>query len=196
MRFVLTYSGPLPSSGGRKEKHSIRQKFHPQLENQWRVESSLADWKRPRNQPSDPPGKGLDEIAANFTRGQFRFVPLVAKRLNLVCFLDITILRREAPGNLINHGGDIDNRIKTLFDSLRVPSTGEIKGLTPDETENPFYCLLEDDFLVTGFQVKTERLLEPSSGAGRQSDVSLMMTVIVRPTEVKIENLSFLGGLL
>jgi hypothetical protein len=136
----------------------------------------------------------LEDIAANFTREQFRFVPLVAKRLKLVCFLDITFLRREAPGQLIKYGGDIDNRIKTLLDSLRVPEAGEIKSLTPDVTENPFYCLLEDDSLVTGFQVKTERLLEPSSGAGRQSDVRLMITVIVHPTEVTMENLSFLGG--
>lgn len=97
-------------------------------------------------------------------------------------------------GELIRHGGDIDNRIKTLLDSLRVPEAGEIEALTPDVTENPFYCLLEDDSLVTGFQVKTERLLEPSSGAESQADVRLMITVIVRPTEVTIENLSFLGG--
>ncbi len=30
---------------------------------------------------------------------------------------------------------------------------------TPDE--NPFYCLIEDDKLITGFEVKTERLLKP-----------------------------------
>jgi hypothetical protein len=164
------------------------------LARQWQVESSLADWARSRNQPSDPPGKGLEDIAATFTRGQFRFVPLVTKRLALVCFLDIIFLRREAPGELIRHGGDIDNRMKTLLDSLRVPEAKEILDLTPDATESPFFCLLEDDSLVTGFQVKTERLLEPSPEPESQWDVRLMITAIVRPTEVRIENLSFLGG--
>src|SRR5260370_24368030 len=160
MRFVLTYSGRLPSSGNLDDKHRIRRAIHPQLARQWQVESSLAEWARPRNQPSDPQGKGLENIAAGFIRGQFRFVPLVSKRLKLVCFLDIVFLRPEAPGELIRHGGDIDNRIKTLLDSLRVPGAPEIHGLTPAATENPFFCLLEHDSLLPGFQSRTEPLSE------------------------------------
>lgn len=194
MRFVLTYSGQLPSSGSLADKHRIRRAIHPQLARQWQIESSLADWARPRNQPSDPLGKGLEEIGTTFTRGQFHFVPLVCKRLKLVCFLDIAFLRREAPGELVRHGGDIDNRIKTLLDSLRVPDAGEVQGFAPDATENPFFCLLEDDALVTGFQVKTERLLEPCTEPESRWDVRLMMTAVVRPTDVTIENLAFLGG--
>lgn len=195
MRFVLTYSGRLPSSGNLDDKHRIRRSIHPQLARQWQVESSLAEWARARNQPSDPLGKGLEDIAASFTRGQFRFVPLVSKRLKLVCFLDIVFLRPEAPGELIRHGGDIDNRIKTLLDSLRVPDAPEIQSFTPTAKENPFFCLLENDSLVTGFQVRTERLLEPPAGPDSQWDVKLVITVLVRPTEVTIENSAFLGGL-
>jgi len=194
MRFVLIYGGLLPSSGNLEDKHRIRRAIHPQLARQWRIEGSLAEWARSRNQPSDPTGKGLDEISAAFARGQFRFVPLVSKRLKLVCFLDILFLRREAPGELVRHGGDIDNRMKTLLDSLRVPDASEVQNFTPDVTENPFFCLLEDDALVTGFQVKTERLLEPPIGPENQWDARLVLTAVVRPTEVTIENLAFLGG--
>ena len=55
-------------------------------------------------------------------------------------------------------GGDIDGRIKTLFDALRMPSEEEEKvGGTP--TANPLYCLLESDSLISDLSVRTARLL-------------------------------------
>jgi hypothetical protein len=49
-------------------------------------------------------------------------VPFVRKTGGLTkCALDILFLRRDNPGNLIASGGDIDNRLKVLFDGLRMP---------------------------------------------------------------------------
>lgn len=191
MRLVLTYSGLLPSGGGCQLKHSIRKSFHPQLARQWEIDSALSAIAR-KTVGENPIATGIEEIASRFTRGNFRFVPLVTKAYDLACSLEITMLRPEAPGNLIRRGGDIDNRLKILFDSLRVPEASEITGLMPDADEDPFYCLLEDDSLVTGVQVKTERLLEPQSG--KDSNIRLIMTAVVRPTHVTIANLAFLGG--
>ena len=51
--------------------------------------------------------------------------PLVRKKLGLACALDILFLRQEEPGQLVLQSGDIDGRIKTLFDALRIPSKQE-----------------------------------------------------------------------
>ena len=197
MRFVLTYRGLLPPSGDAKDKHLIRKDFHPQLKRQWEVEPSLPEWKvseafhkedeaRMKAECSFP--RGLE-----FTRGPFCFVPLVTKHLCLVCSLDVTMLRPEEPGQILRHGGDIDNRMKTLFDSLRMPTAeSEVSGLCPDANETPFYCLLEDDSLVTSLQVKTERLLRPTGTP--ESQVELLIAVSVRPTRLTTANFKMLGG--
>src|SRR6266849_6098917 len=59
--------------------------------------------------------------------GGKQFVPLVRQSLALACSLDILFLRREEPGSLILQGGDIDNRIKTLFDALKMPTADDMK---------------------------------------------------------------------
>ena len=60
-------------------------------------------------------------------------------------------------------GGDIDNRLKTLLDSLKIPS--EPGALPPDAAPNSkdkfFFCLLEDDNLITELSVNTKQLLGP-----------------------------------
>ena len=54
-------------------------------------------------------------------------------------------------------------------------SNNEIpKGDTPNETESPFYCVLEDDNLVTALSVTTDRLLEPE---GSNSVVEMIIKV-------------------
>jgi hypothetical protein len=189
MRFVLTYSGALPPNGSPAEKHAIRRALLPQLRKQWDIEPILGALRE--NGVAGAPAP-IEAIAARFTKGGFRFVPLVLRQFDLVCYLDMTLLRNEAPGAIIQPGGDIDNRLKTLFDSLSVPpNMNQMAGLAPAGDENPFYCLLEDDSLVTGFQIKTERLLEIPRNP---NDVRLSMAITVRPTRVLINNLGFLGG--
>ena len=48
--------------------------------------------------------------------GEKKYAPLIA--MHLAAELDIVFLRQQAPGKLIGEGGDIDNRLKTLFDAL------------------------------------------------------------------------------
>jgi len=50
---------------------------------------------------------------------------------------------------LVTSGGDIDNRIKVLFDGLKMPETvSELGGVALESEEDPFFCLLEDDNLI------------------------------------------------
>jgi hypothetical protein len=198
MRFVLTYDGPLPSNGDPRAKHAIRTHLHPQLKRQWEIDPYLARLNSGRDTPLilqgfDPP------IVVKIARGAFTFLPLVTKKYNLVCSLDITFMRPDEPGDLVKSGGDIDNRIKTLFDSLCVPpADNQVAKCSPGADETPFYCLLEDDSLITGFQIRTERLLAPQTaqaGGHPENNVRLIMTVVVSPTHITMENLGFVGGL-
>ncbi len=56
--------------------------------------------------------------------------------------------------------GDIDGQLKTIMDALRIPdSVQETANATPEADETPFFCLLEDDRLVSEVHVTTDELL-------------------------------------
>jgi hypothetical protein len=94
--------------------------------------------------------------------GLFQFDALVGRWAGLLAELEITLLRPEPPGGIVHYGGDIDNRLKTLFDAMAVPS--QQQALPPDaepgENEYPFFCVLEDDRQITKLTIHTERLWE------------------------------------
>jgi hypothetical protein len=94
----------------------------------------------------------------------------------MIAKLQVFFLRPEAPGNLITQGGDIDNRLKTLFDALRMPRVvAELPtNDTPREGEDPFFCLLEDDALITEIDVKTDMLLD---AAAKKSSAELLIRI-------------------
>jgi hypothetical protein len=190
MEFRLVYQGPLKASGNDSrrvpEKHAIRKVLHKQLAELWRIKYPMSAIIKQRIHIEnagkvDFDGSGLDALANDFSRCGFRFAPLVNRKYGTACGLDILFLRRENPGELITKGGDIDNRLKTLFDALRVPEQcSELGGATPDVDENPMFCLLESDTLITDFSVTTDRLLLPLKDAERDTDVHLVINVRVR----------------
>ena len=92
---------------------------------------------------------------------QYRYKPLVRKSLDLSCDLKILFLRQDDPGALITQGGDLDGRMKTLLDALRIPSAQEQDKAPP--TQNDLYCLMESDTLVSALNIDTERLLLPKA---------------------------------
>jgi hypothetical protein len=106
----------------------------------------------------------VNEIGILETRGSTIFAPLVSKRLDLMCELDITFLRRQPPGQLLGEGGDIDNRIKTLLDALSMPPLAQQREFETTTDIEPIHCLLQDDSLVTKLSVETDRLLRPTEG--------------------------------
>jgi hypothetical protein len=111
----------------------------------------------------------------------------------VACALDILFLRRDEPGSLIKSGGDIDNRIKVLFDAMRIPQASEeLKGTRPDQDEEPFFCLLEDDRLITEVKVTTDKLLAPCGLGERVNDVHLVIHVRTLVLEAREGNRAFL----
>lgn len=155
MEFTLLYQGPLKSKGTAKHKHELRTVFHSQLKILWQ--------QKPLNAfhgfLKESPPKGTPSILKKV--GIFTFAPLVNEELKLVAELDISILIPDEPGSLISRGGDIDNRLKTLLDALRMPKVeAEIpKRQKPKKDELPFFCVLEDDALITKVTIDTDRLL-------------------------------------
>lgn len=210
MEFRLLYKGPLSShrGGGRggsilKEKHSIRRQLHPQLQELWEQK-----WHLKRQLEHEYTGRNKDgeetmmysstnseamQVANRFREGNFRFLPLVTKDNGLACKLNILFLRRDAPGNLIESGGDIDNRIKVLFDALSVPGRGTMADFSPEANEDPLFCLLEDDQLVTEVTVITDRLLMPLQSDEHIHDVVLIISVTVKVIDANAAEFEFLG---
>jgi hypothetical protein len=180
MRFTLTYTGELKANARPDHKHQLRKAFHSQLKVLWHQEPLVDhhDWYDNSNKKS--------KTDLNREVGPFRFIPLISPDLHLVCELQIFMLKPEAPGSLITQGGDIDNRLKTLFDALRIPKNeGELpKNATVDNDEAPFFCLLEDDNLITGVSVKTDRYLIPEKNS---SKVHLDIQVETKPTKTIIK---------
>jgi len=190
MEFRLVYDGWLPPAaqeGRKEEKHDIRRVFSRQLEVLFHTHPRL---KRDREVANANPGgdgvsltlgkpfKGLTHGAPDlFKRSGRNFLPLITGDKGIGCAIDILFLRRDPPGGVVKNSGDIDNRIKTLFDALRLPrNDSEVYG-DPAGEPDPFYCLLEDDRLITDFSVTTDRLLLPVEASGHANDVRLIIHV-------------------
>ena len=223
MRFRLTYEGELkPTQRDARDyepdrlarhKHGIRRHFHRQLRYLWKTNKFLREHKvypkdhgvvRPvADEGADwagDPSEQIplrDAIASRYIKFGYQFVPLVRDEISLLCSLDVLFLRRDIPGSALE-AGDIDNRIKTLIDTLRAPrspnelvQTDQIPG--PDDT--PMFCLLWDDKQVSQFSVETDTLLDPETEeAADQRKVRLVVTVDLRPYNVTMFNLSFAGS--
>ncbi len=160
MLFTLTYAGPLKATQRdptehqpdrmAKHKHDIRREFHRQLKLLWSTNKFLRDHKIQKNIGDLTPAQQqqmvgmwaldpkkypkvpmVEAIAENYQKYGFRFVPLVRKELSLLCSLDILFLRRDYPGDGVISAGDLDNRVKTIIDTLRRPRSGnELVDLT------------------------------------------------------------------
>ncbi len=198
MRLTLTYDGPLHSATNNDprttEKNYIRRKLHPQLHDVWLTHSAVEEWLQHWQSYTEEERyteHGNREMLAH-RMGSYGFIPLVASRHHMICELDILFLRREQPGALV-HGGDIDNRLKVLFDALRMPTqTGELAGLKADEP-CPFFTLLQDDRLITDLHLRTSQLHEPVASGDSPSNVRLVIDVTIRITRVTYANIG-LGG--
>jgi len=216
MKFTLTYEGPLPSTGNNKRpeaKWDIRKTLHPQLKDLWESHPALRDVEENRHFPKAGgatltqvhhryPGPVLNHPRILNVGGKFElldlcesiekhgawFRPLVRENHALHCGLKILFMRKEQPGK-VYQGGDLDGRTKTIIDSLTMPQHVEqVRGKSTKT--DPIYCLLEDDSLVSGVHVESERLLTDQNFP--KDHVKLVIEVDVRVRRATIYNQSFL----
>ncbi len=190
MEFRLLYRGELPGSGKPRDKHEIRRALHPQLRRLWRVKVNLryyAAWQAnmltsgvisSTSSEQERIKIGLDAIGKQWNRAGFDFIPLATPELSLRCSLDILILR-PGESKYIFEQGDLDNQVKVLFDALKLPrDVSETGGAIPQADETPFYCLLEDDRLISEVRVTADELLMlPESKAVGANDAFVIIDV-------------------
>ncbi len=203
MEFTLHYRGSLKAKGDPEHKHELRCHFHRQLRELWN-QLPLSTVRDDALNPNPPDLSQKEYGSDNLRRlaeitpfpslikpvGAFNFVPLISQKLAMVAELKVTLLRPEPPGAIITQGGDIDNRLKTLFDALKIPNKNALPaGSCPRPDENPFHCLLEDDNLITSISVSTDRLLEQ---VGDKSEVILVIYVLTKVTASTVNNISLL----
>lgn len=182
VEFRLLYEGQLKPSGGSnsraREKHEIRRAFHPQLRRLWLTYPQLRRFAEhkgrmayaneinsqhienpPELSTDDAIQKAFAEIGSNWSGIGYQCVPLATQQISLKCSLDILLLRPEEDRFIFTQG-DIDGQVKTLFDALRIPKDrDEAGGSAPGPDETPFFCLLEDDRLISEVRVAADRLL-------------------------------------
>ena len=187
MRFRLFFHGSLPPSGNNKkraaEKWAVRRDIHPQLEQLRAVHPVFSGFGlqlpplpvtfNASNIGGPVNVTPISKVAASISEAKavegYNFVPIVRGSLNLGCAIDLLFLRRGNPGSLVTQEGDIDGRIKTLLDGLRMPNIDEVRNDPPTGID-PFYSLMEDDSLITDLMVRTDRLLLPETNIRAGSD--------------------------
>jgi hypothetical protein len=163
MEFTLHYRGPLKAASQKKKrkdhKHCLRKQFHKQLKELWKL-PQLSEFQ---NALLVPEPDALESRTLLRRVGQYHFAPLISSYFDLVASLEIVMLRPEPEGRIFVRSGDIDNRLKTLLDALKVPNeTAALPdNVPPSFDETPFFCLLEDDSLITNVDIQTAHWLEP-----------------------------------
>jgi hypothetical protein len=219
MEFRLVYDGQLRSGqggGSSANKHEIRKAIHQQLAQLWEAIPDLKMRSSPHSVLRAPAAEGMagqlgykvtmaaaiqqpslwETLGGRFQRCDYRFVPLVSNHLKLTCSLDILLLWRDriVP---VGPAGDIDNRLKTLFDALQIPqSCSDVDP--PTGKDEYLFVLLENDNLITDVRVTTDRMLTPyvqtpGQGASHPENlVRLVINVKVQPSVVDFENVAFL----
>ena len=174
MEFFLHYEGPLPATTTKNkrvnDKRRIRMALHPQLKTLWK--------QHPLNKYHHyieiPPQS--ETFVKRVER--YSFAPLVTDVLKLHAELSLTVLRPGPLTGILTGGGDLDNRLKTLFDALRCPQNiDELGGQENAYDDELTFCLLEDDRLISKLQVTLGQLLDPKS---TENDVHILMRVRVK----------------
>lgn len=207
LEFRLIYKGSLKAAGSgsggtrSKEKHEIRRYLHRQLAEFWEQNPFLRNLKnsvhreiRAEDCTVESRASWLDNCADNYERFGYKCVPLINEDSGLACSLDILFLRRDNPGGFVKSGGDIDNRLKVLFDAFRLPHTKEeVAGYMPESHEEPFFVLMEDDKLITDVRITTDRLNLPMESEESIHDVFLVIKVTTKIVNINAAYMEFLS---
>ena len=192
MRFPLSYEGSLPSSGNPrdpskpsklKEIWAIRNAVHLQIRSIYDHHSAFRGQFGHSNAL-------LQRINLPIVVDGRNFYPLARVSFKLKCELEIEMLVNHPIASVVTNGSDLDNRLKTLFDGLRVPqSVQEIKGYMPPDITD-YCCLLENDVIISALKIEAFRNTATPAGAPLDH-VRLNMRVRLEPMEYDFVNEPF-----
>jgi hypothetical protein len=196
MKFHLSFEGSLPSSGS-----SDPQKPRPaKLKAIWAIRE-VVNLQLLHLVKTHPAFSGrssasrvlVHELIPPIVVDGYRFFAIARARLSVKCSLKIDLLVNHAPGSIVTKKGDLDNRLKTLLDGLRIPtSQQEIRTFTSQKMleENDYICLLEDDVLITALQIEMVRNFAVLPDLG-EDHVKANIAVTIEPSESSVLNEAF-----
>jgi hypothetical protein len=184
MDITLVYRKDLPAAQNNDkrtlEKHRMRLLFSEQLRRVWEENPILYVARGGNCADGTFDGYRVTDVVRERQFGQCRVKgvwcaftawPLVMHFNGLTCHVDITLASRKAPGSIVNDG-DLDNRLKIIFDALRLPrGPKEVPGSFNEEAE--LFTLLEDDSLISKVSIEWERLLTPQEPSEPENYVEL-----------------------
>ena len=175
LTIALDYEGrlPTPQPGDQctEWKQKIRQAFSEQLDGYWTTDAKLIATLNAAG------GFGEGVIAGNMVTLErwrpfwkvlihgYQTSAIVTRQNGLLCHLHVDLRRREEPGQIILRSGpaaDLDNRLKVLFDALRVPhQPKDVPAHMHGTGSVDLFCLLEDDSLISELSIKTHKWTRP-----------------------------------
>lgn len=194
MKFRLVFYGDLRPKQqiGLAEVHGVREQFRPQLDKLW-DSKPLKERGSVRRLKPENGDIGIFESVSGVL-----FAPLITDRWDTYAELEVLLVRQNASHSVLHSAGDIDNRLKTLFDALRMPTASEVQTLlakSPENfsAENSYNVLLQDDALVTKVSVESDRLLDTSMFAGSQPHAAPMekMSLAIITVTIKLARTTF-----
>jgi hypothetical protein len=216
MKFTLIYDGDLPAGDSSRAVYAsrIRNELHHQMADLWDSNVIFRALKNTARIPAivtlaPPPSPDIPFRLPDFEGDVLpldprqqdlcapieipkvgRFVPAIRHSLYLTCAVDILLLRHQEPFTLLKQGGDLDNRIKTLFDGLRMPTPGDVY-VGEEPTADPLCVVVEDDALISDISIKTGRLL--GNRTKNKHAVRLTIDVTVKVLRVFAQNQILIG---
>lgn len=199
MDIALSYRGPLPnarSNGAKRAKTQIRQQLHHQFDGLCRTSDLFTEALKDDLPRATIKGGAQHAEVPSTPHGTFyfveflgvQFVPLLSRWNHRVCEVRIELWRRSEPGEILDPGGDIDNRVKTLFDGLRMPHHEDEIDAT-SLTSGRCFCLLEDDALITKLTISAHRMYRPVAGVEDSTWAELSIYVTVKATFPSLTNI-------
>ncbi|HEV8348219.1 MAG TPA: hypothetical protein VGQ16_16700 [Vicinamibacterales bacterium] len=171
MKLLLRYRDNLPASAGPAEKMQLRFFLSRQLRRVWEnyFEAKHPLGQLPRAKPTKlPAANSLPYFMTVFDdEPSYRFVPLVTHGNKIRCRLSIRYGRWRTGGaaQLLDNG-DIDARLKVLFDGLSIPQANQLnfsKVHLEHQTDTCF-VLAEDDRLIESVEIGTFEILDAPKG--------------------------------
>jgi len=122
---------------------------------------------------------GLEHLADLNKKLGTRFIPLIIPAFCLRCRIDVLFLRPEDTPNHILQSGDLDNRVKTLFDGMRIPDDDALI-----DDGGTHFVLLKDDTLISELSVVGDNLLTlPGRPRVGTSDAFAVIDIQLETTE-------------
>jgi hypothetical protein len=168
-QFTLRFGGHVPSGarGGKaEEKHNLRVHFSDQIHRKWQKIKALNQYlemhmpivEDHRSGRFCKPSNG-DELLPFFgvKRSGLTIFPMISAHNALMCELSIFMSVMEP--RLLEPKGDLDNRVKFIFDALRMPHEDQEIPASACSGSDQLYCLLEDDSLIRKFSVEAEEAI-------------------------------------